>query len=729
MSSGRPEPPVTSARPLLLCAAALLAVSLLAITALRIDLSAARDFTLDSTVRDAQGDSVDEVPRYLDSSPSSIWLPSDWHVWDSLRSGTLPFWDRKQGGGYSPVVALQNGVFHPVRWFAAAFPRRAAPSVIIVVSLFVAFAGMAVVAMQLGLSRAGAAVAAGVFTIGPVAMSYAQFSGAIIPISHLPWLLAAAQMKRPPAVRLIAVAVLTALTVAGGHPLKVFVVGLAFACAIASTAVADRQPGRILVAVGGGLFGLAIAAPLLLPPFLARTESWTYKTRSTAGLAYRALSIHEWLGALREVYLDLFRPATSFIDAPQFYLFAGVPAIILILIGGVMSLRGNGRWSVVLVFAFFALLAVPGPWMAPVVSLRPLVFLKPWYLMPALAFAGSLLLGRGVDALVGTGKSTWRLAAVGLVIVMALSYSTRVLHVLAPHGWRPVDRSAGLDFLRMQPGQFRISGLWGATHLPNASRITGVEDVRLSAPILPFRYVLWWQAVDPLVLTRSYPTVRITDVLDSALVGDFNIGFVVQSRLPYRGTFYTLPYPGHRDEMLSRRLSSSRCFPVVFRSPSLEIRKEACDPHPRAEIAPRVVSARDVRDAYRLLAGDRQLAASAAVVETSTPIAIPERAEGSAGVSYPDERHAVLRVVSPTGGLVVLHDAFAPGWSASLDGRPVSILPVNILSRGVIVPAGTHVIGMSYVPPGLLPGLAVAAAALLALVFVSRSRWVGRLDV
>jgi uncharacterized membrane protein YfhO len=60
--------------------------------------------------------------------------------------------------------------------------------------------------------------------------------------------------------------------------------------------------------------------------------------------------------------------------------------------------------------------------------------------------------------------------------------------------------------------------------------------------------------------------------------------------------------------------------------------------------------------------------------------------------------------------LLVLDDAFAPGWSASVDGAAAEILPANYLARGVWVPAGAHQVVFEYRTPGLREGWAVLAA-------------------
>ncbi|MBY0356567.1 MAG: YfhO family protein [Candidatus Obscuribacterales bacterium] len=50
--------------------------------------------------------------------------------------------------------------------------------------------------------------------------------------------------------------------------------------------------------------------------------------------------------------------------------------------------------------------------------------------------------------------------------------------------------------------------------------------------------------------------------------------------------------------------------------------------------------------------------------------------------------------------LLVLVDHFYPGWTASVDGKPVPILRVNLFNRGIELPAGNHKITFAYKPFG-----------------------------
>jgi hypothetical protein len=67
-------------------------------------------------------------------------------------------------------------------------------------------------------------------------------------------------------------------------------------------------------------------------------------------------------------------------------------------------------------------------------------------------------------------------------------------------------------------------------------------------------------------------------------------------------------------------------------------------------------------------------------------------------------------------GYVVLSDTWYPGWRATLDGAPVSVLRANYGFRAVAAPSGSHRIQMVYRPPALLWGFAVSGAGWLAVL-------------
>jgi len=68
-------------------------------------------------------------------------------------------------------------------------------------------------------------------------------------------------------------------------------------------------------------------------------------------------------------------------------------------------------------------------------------------------------------------------------------------------------------------------------------------------------------------------------------------------------------------------------------------------------------------------------------------------------------------------GLLVVAAAWDPGWSASVDGRPLPVVRVNHASMGIPIGAGFHRVELRHRARGLSAGLALAAIASVLLAF------------
>jgi hypothetical protein len=64
-------------------------------------------------------------------------------------------------------------------------------------------------------------------------------------------------------------------------------------------------------------------------------------------------------------------------------------------------------------------------------------------------------------------------------------------------------------------------------------------------------------------------------------------------------------------------------------------------------------------------------------------------------------------------GYAVVLDSYDPGWKATVDGAPATVLPANLVFRAVAVPAGRHRVEMVYRPRAFMIGLAISGASLL----------------
>lgn len=166
------------------------------------------------------------------------------------------------------------------------------------------------------------------------------------------------------------------------------------------------------------------------------------------------------------------------------------------------------------------------------------------------------------------------------------------------------------------------------------------------------------------------------------------------------------PPPGWTAEDLGpvQLLRNPHALPVVHAAPS-----------------GRAVPAGRARQAVAATAAPRL--AEVAFVETADPARLP--GGGSARVlAWTEDGGTVRARVSSTDGAVVTAlDAALPGWRATIDGQPAAVVVVNHLFVGVVVPAGEHVVELSYRPPGARAGRAVSAVAAAVAAVLSVGAW------
>jgi hypothetical protein len=122
-----------------------------------------------------------------------------------------------------------------------------------------------------------------------------------------------------------------------------------------------------------------------------------------------------------------------------------------------------------------------------------------------------------------------------------------------------------------------------------------------------------------------------------------------------------------------------------------------------------------------------------ALLENSLPekqmTALELEESGSSGYTASVVSYGLHRVEVRTNatrpGLLVLSDAYYPGWKATVDGVPAPVLRVDYALRGVYLPVGARTVEFRFVPVVLAWGAALTAASLLAgfsAVFADLSR-------
>lgn len=89
----------------------------------------------------------------------------------------------------------------------------------------------------------------------------------------------------------------------------------------------------------------------------------------------------------------------------------------------------------------------------------------------------------------------------------------------------------------------------------------------------------------------------------------------------------------------------------------------------------------------------------------------------------PSPGRVSLRTALERPAIVILADAFDPGWTATLDGRHTAILRADLLMRAVAVPAGQHTIVFSHAPASAVVGLGLSFTGAIMLACMAGWCW------
>ncbi len=145
------------------------------------------------------------------------------------------------------------------------------------------------------------------------------------------------------------------------------------------------------------------------------------------------------------------------------------------------------------------------------------------------------------------------------------------------------------------------------------------------------------------------------------------------------------------------------------------------EPHPRYWLAREAIPVRQP-EAQRSAIKLRQLDPQRQVV-VDREIALEDDSgatdEGVVETVGESPTHLALRVNAPGPRVLVVADAWYPGWRVTVNGEPAEILRANYAFRGVLLPMGEHRVDFDYRPAGwdvAMPMFAVGVIILIALL-------------
>ncbi len=694
-------------------------------------------------------------------------------------SGQIPLWNPHVGLGAPLAANLQSAVFYPLNLVYLLIPIERAMTVTVVGHIALAGLFCYGFARLLGFSKAGAFVTGLTFMFSGYVVVRAGFLSMTSVVAWLPALLwsiegllraHAGGRRSSVACWLCGLAAITAMTLLAGHAQLA-----AYSLAAASAYLLARswsRWGQMATAGAGLALGAALAAVQLLPTLeLAR-----YSERQS-GVAYDvATSSSLWPGQLLGLLFPSFfgsQAAGDWWGPGPFWdgaVYVGVLPLLLACYGLRFAPRGQA-W-------FFGGLALLGAFLA-LGRYNPVfpfffdyfpgmnLFQAPARFWLWCTLAAAILAGYGWEGIrTRLSPGGWRLgpvaAAVGLGVIGASAGASFVLPPSTAFGAAAMGGAWLLATgLLLSVPRARFPRLWSAYALMliladlssfgmplNTTTNAQLYESPSSAAALALRTEAGLDRIYTPETTYQWLQERYFN-LRAFPAGDWqDLRRLRDAAMPNLATAEGLYEVYNYDPLrLERPLLVMRAAePQGFQSPLLDmlgarymqtpavpavdadivgnalvVPQKRAGPLPRAYVASHVLSVPTKAAALAAISDPAFDPAATAFVESGHPV--PEGRPGALQaariVEYGPQRVVIETPAADAPGLLVLSDAYYPGWRAEIDGRAADILPTNVALRGVLLTGGPHRVVFQYDPLSFKIGLAVTTLALALLTAIA----------
>ncbi len=226
-------------------------------------------------------------------------------------------------------------------------------------------------------------------------------------------------------------------------------------------------------------------------------------------------------------------------------------------------------------------------------------------------------------------------------------------------------------------------GAFFSNLLPNTGIFNGFEYAQEIDPLERWPYEAFIKVADRLPPERLY-----------RLLGSMNVGHLVSIQ----------PLTGKGITLLQE-------FPEY---PSWLYRVDRL--MPRAFVASEAVIEKDLAKSIELLSSEEFDPSREVILEEPEPIRASRNFETrSEIVKYTNRAVTVLAKLN-NAGILILADSYYPGWKVYVDGKEKPILRADFFFRGVLLPAGDHVVEYRYEPRSFRIGLGISLVSLFGIV-------------
>lgn len=636
-----------------------------------------------------------------------FFAPMKHFLGTALRDGYFPWWNPALQMGTPFLADPQSGVFYPPSWLFALVDAPRGMAISLVLHLLISQAGAYVLARRSRFEPIPAAAAALIYGLGGWSLSCSNMLTLAHSAAWAPWTIYACErLWYSPTRRSIAIAALIlALQMYSGWPEMFILLGIVLI--IRRLAAPRLLDAKWLIA---SLVAGTLAAALFAPQFLATWEAYRASVR-VGGLGVNELlefsaTPAQWLSILRPplIAADNWNIFQAFPDGhvPLFLsLHIGWLALPLIALGACVARRYSVAWLLIGGIGVFLAMGAANPLAIEILKLLNR-FRSPEKYLFLVHLAAAMLAAPGLARLLNWLPASYS-RLVGILLLLALAselvYNGRKIDLLAPANYYAIERSAEARLIAFEPGRTYTRSLaqdninsvrelytaFRNTLTPNTGVMTGIHYVN-GVSFLQYR--------------EHMPVLALIDSLPP--------GALLARRLAFLGVRYVVTddpaFASNAEWATMTHRLTSRLWRLEHTAQLMSF-------------ATHVALASD--DALASAASIPEFAQGNSVFVNALPTGAGNYAPGQVISLQTRPGRYEAEVETPGLGWLVLRENAYPGWTATVDDQPATLIRTNRFFLGLAVPPGRHKVRFEFRPTQLDFGLLLAALAVVALLVLA----------